>query len=55
MSDLNLFETPDLILTVPLVPNDHGSARVGTAMVGEIDVEIGTFVDKNAEGQDSLR
>lgn len=41
-----------MVLALPLTPDGHGSARVGIAVVGEIDVEVGV-VDENAEGKDS--
>jgi hypothetical protein len=50
--DLSLLEAPDLVLAWPLPPDGHGGTRVGIPTVGEIDVEVGLTMDKNAEAKD---
>ena len=54
MSDSNLIETPDLVFALPLVPDSHTRAWGITAMVGEVDIELGV-VDKDAGGKKSRR
>ena len=51
--DLSLFEAPDLVFALPLIPEGHGSTRGRIATVGEIDVEAGVM-DKNAKGEGLL-
>ena len=46
-----MFETPDLIFAFPFLPEGHGGAWVGVAVVGKIDVEVGVR-DEDAEGKD---